>query len=474
MKRLSVLPLAIALTLLLASSAASAGLTPTWALPAGAPPPTTGPVGEILASPWLPAWGIASTATGAGVVRGHVYDYAGSPVAGVEVQAVVVDDQGSPTWGASAVTDVGGFYSVSGAPASTHGVLQGVTGSDEWLLWDLTFADPGTSTYDVRLGRVAWTATRGGPQAAASWQDPQPIWITGTSAAGGPFSVFNWMPTSASGGSNDTTVTGTATALPGDMRWMGFWFGPNEAAEWRTSEPGDAPIPVTAGSTTPLPFTFDESSACRVLITDPYWASGRPGTVLHLALQDFRAGTELGFRGSIDPHLHTSWNHKRYTTTGPVEQTVSLTVPRKAEPGRALQIRVQEATAQPAGSLFFYVSFQVCTLNATDTSITWGKAVRLGGVVPVAGNTEPGQGTRRHVWIYERTTAAAPPTVWDATQQGWRLVERVRTDRNGRYHSAWLTPRTTTWYVARYEGDADLSLEGYFGAYASVRTVRVR
>ena len=128
------------------------------------------------------------------------------------------------------------------------------------------------------------------------------------------------------------------------MRWTGFWFGPNEVAEWHASDPGNAPVHVTAGGTTPLPFTFDESSAYRVLITQPYWASGRPGTVLRLALQDFRAETELGFRGSIDPDLQTTWNDKSYTTTGPEEQTVSLTVPRKAEPGRALMVRVQEVT----------------------------------------------------------------------------------------------------------------------------------
>jgi len=474
MKRLSVLLVAIASMLLLASGAAYSASPPFSSPTVAAHPSMTAQVAPSSALSWSPVLGIASATAGAGVVQGHVYDYDGNPVAGVEVGVGAVDEPGDPpTWGGSATTDAGGFYSVSGAPASTHGLLTGTTGTDEWLMWDLTFADPGTSTYDVRLGRVAWSAKRGGPQ-AASWQNPQPIWITGTSATGSPFSVFNWAPTSAPGGSSDATVTGTASALPGDVRWMGFWFAANEAAEWRASDPGNAPVPVTAGGTTPLPFTFDQASAYRVLITEPHWASGRPGTVLRLALQDFRAGMELGFLGSIDPDLHTTWNHKSYTTTGPEEQTVSLTVPRKAEPGRALMVRVQEVTAAPVGYLSFSVSFQVCTLNASDTSISRGTPVKLSGVVPVAGNTEPGKGTPRYVWLYKRTTAAAPPTVWDARQQGWRLVERVRTDRYGRYHSAWLTPRTPTWYVARYAGDADVTLEGYFRAYTSVRTVRVR
>ncbi len=123
------LTLAVLLMLLLAEGAAS-----------GSPPPASSQ---------------ASATARTGVVRGHVYDYDGNPVAAVEVQAGVVDDQGNELWGGSGTTDASGFYSVSGAPATTHGVLQGTTGSDEWLMWDLTFADPGTSTYDVRLGRVA-------------------------------------------------------------------------------------------------------------------------------------------------------------------------------------------------------------------------------------------------------------------------------------------------------------------------------
>jgi hypothetical protein len=473
MRRLTILLVAIGSTLLLASGVAYGTSPPTWTPAVGAPPPWRAPVGELPAPPWLPALSIASATAGAGVVQGHVYDYDGHPAAGVEVGAMALDDQGSPLWSGSATTDASGFYSVSGVPASTHGLLTGTTGTDEWVMWDLTFADPGASTYDVRLGRVAWSATRRGPQ-AASWQDPLYIWIAGASATGSPVYVFTWMPAASPGASSDATVTGTAAALPGDVRWAGFWFGPSEAVEWHASDPGNASVPVTAGGTTPLPFTFDEAAAYRVLVTEPYWASGKPGTVLRLGLQGFRAGTQLGFRGSIDPDLHTTWNDKSYTTTGPEEQAVSLAVPRKAEPGRALMVRVEEVTAPPVGHLFFYVSFQVCTLNASDTSISRGAAVRLSGIVPVAGNTEPGRGTPRYVWIYKRTTAAAPPTAWAARQQGWRLVERVRTDRSGRYHSAWLTPRGTTWYVARYAGDADVTLEGYFRAYTSVRTVRVR
>jgi hypothetical protein len=141
----------------------------------------------------------------------------------------------------------------------------------------------------------------------------------------------------------------------------------------------------------------------------------------------------------------------------------------EAAPGRVLEVGVQEVTAMPTSHLFFGVGFQVCTLNASDTSIPRGAAVKLSGVVPVAGKTEPGgKGTPKYVWIFRRTTMATPPTLWDATQQGWERVARVRTDRYGRYHSAPLTPIRTTCYVARYAGD-----DKFFRAYTSVRTVRV-
>jgi hypothetical protein len=470
MKRLSVLLAAIALTLLLWAGAAYGVSPPTWPPAVGAPPPWRAHVGDLPALPSLPALSLASATVGAGVVQGHVYDYDGNPVAGYELGVAVFDDQGVLLWFSPATTDASGLYSVSGVPASTHGLLTGTMGSDEyeWDMWDLTFADPATSTYDVRPARVAWSATRGGPQ-AASWQDPGIIWITGTNATGGQFAVKDYAPKSAAGGSSGTTVSGTTLAFPGDLRWMGLWFGANEAAEWYAYDPGtgNAPVPVTAGSTATLPFTFDEASAYRVLITDPYWASGRPGTVLRLGLQNFPAGMSFTFEGSVDAGVHTDWNGKSYTTTGPAEQTVHLTVPKKAGagPGRVFYVRLQEVTALlPSQSyMFFYVSFQVCTLNASETSISRGTAVKLHGLVPVAGRTP------KYVWIYRRATAASPPTVWDATQHGWRLVERLRTDRNGRYHSAWLTPTRTTWYVARYAGDAD-----YFRAYTSVRTVRVR
>ena len=281
-----------------------------------------------------------------------------------------------------------------------------------------------------------------------------------------------YAATHRSGVSTGATVTGWASALPADVRLVAFYFYPNEVAVWDAADAGDSPLPVTVGSTTTLPFTFDEASAYRSFLTRPYWASGKPWTALRLALENFPAGTKVDFTGySEKPDSVSTTIGTSHTSTGPQKQTVSLTVPAKAAPGYDFNV---SADVWPARYDVWIPSllepFHVCTLKATKRSISRGTAVKLRGVVPVKGHMGSTPGTPKYVWIYKRTTAAsAPPRVWDATKKGWKLVARVRTDRYGRYHSAWLRPARTTRYVARYAGD-----EQYWKAYTSVLKVRVR
>jgi len=467
MRRLSILPVLIVLTLLPLSGAAYGASPPNWSHTVDAHSPWIGHVAQPPALPSLPALRLAAATGGAGVVRGHIYDYFGSPIADASVMAYVLDDQGDWLWSQDATTDAAGAYSLSGAPASAHGAISvGLENGDYWAMKGLAFADPGTSTYDVRPARVTWSATRGGPW-GTGWQDPF-LEVVGMSAAATPV----YAKTDRSGVSTGATVTDWASALPADVRLVAFYFYSNEVAVWDAADAGDSPLPVTVSSATALPFTFDEASAYRIFFTRPYWASGKPGTVLRLAMQNFPAGMKVGFGGwSESPGgFSTTWGGKRYTSTGPQRQTVSLTVPAKATPGYSFIVSAGDPTVRynivGVGPMEY---FQVCTLNATKTSIRRGTAVKLRGVVPVQDHWGSTAGKAKYVWVYKRTTAAsAPPTVWDATKKGWKLVARVRTDRYGRYHSALLTPARTTWYVARYAGDAQ-----YWRAYTSVRKVRV-
>jgi len=439
---------------------------PPWSHTGAGPASSTGYSARLPAAAGLLALPLAVT-DGAGVVQGHVYDYFGSPVADAGVTAFVVDDQGNWLWSGEAGTGDDGFYSISGAPASVHGgILVNMEDGDSWAMKEIAFADPGTSTYDLRPARVTWSATRGGPW-GSGWQDPF-FEVVGMSAAATPV----YAATHRSGVSTGATVTDWASALPADVRLVACYFYPNEVAVWDAADAGDPPIPVTAGGTTTLPFTFDEASAYRSFFTKPYWASGKPGTALRLALQNYPTGSEVAFSGfSESPNgIWTTWGGKSLTSSGPQQQTVSLTVPAKAKPGYSFVVMAGDATARyDIVGVAPMAYFQVCTLNATKSSIRSGTAVKLSGVVPVQDHWGSTPGTAKYVWIYERTTAAsAPPTAWDATKKGWRLVARVRTDGYGRYHSGLLTPARTTWYVARYAGD-----DQYRRAYTSVLRVRV-
>jgi hypothetical protein len=117
------------------------------------------------------------------------------------------------------------------------------------------------------------------------------------------------------------------------------------------------------------------------------------------------------------------------------------------------------------------VHFQVCTLNASRTSVHSGGAVRLSGVVPVSGHVGTQPGAPVTVTIFRRTTAASSaPTVWDATTRGWHKWRSYATTGLGAFHTDYLRPTRTTWYVARYTATEH---SPYSRAYTSVRRVTV-
>ena len=330
---------------------------------------------------------------------------------------------------------------------------------------EIAFADPGTSTYDLRPARVTWSATRGGPW-GSDWQDPF-FEVVGMSAAATPV----YAMTHRSGVSTGATVTDWALALPADVRLVACYFYPNEVAVWDAADAGDSPIPVTVGGTTTLPFTFDEASAYRSFFTKPYWASGKPGTALRLALQNFPAGSEVAFSGwSESPNgVATTWGGKSLTSTGPQQQTVSLTVPAKAKPGYSFVVVAGDATARYNIVMVAPMAyFQVCTLNATKTSIRRrdrGEAERRGpDRGPLGLDARQGQ-VRVDLQAHDRGVGAAHGL--GRHEEGLE-AGRARAQRRLRPLPQRLAPRParTTWYVARYAGD-----DQYRRAYTSVLRV---
>jgi hypothetical protein len=156
--------------------------------------------------------------------------------------------------------------------------------------------------------------------------------------------------------------------------------------------------------------------------------------------------------------------------SSPARQKVSVSVPATAKPGHDFDVTVSDPVVRyDTYYLGLTNYFQVCMLKASKTAVRRGSPVRISGVMAVQGHDGTTPGQRKYVWIYQRTTAASqPPTMWDATKKGWKLVAKVRTDGYGRSHSGWLKPSRTIWYVARYAGD-----DWYWRAYTSVQKVRV-
>jgi hypothetical protein len=388
---------------------------------------------------------------GAGVVNGTVYAFDGSPIQ--EAQVYAGWREGDSFHFLDPVsTDSSGSYSVTGVSATSLGVVRAALASKDYFLrGGLTFADPGPSTFDLRPGTIGFTTTR----ATTDWG----TWTT--------VAVF----TAGTGGEARTMSTasglgGSAWAMAPDVSYAVAYYWSNEAAEYRFP----SATPVTAGADAGVTAVFKEGLAFRMWIAKPYWWSGKPGSSLELHYSNWPAGTVARFLGVPGYPLDaaaTTFAGKHLTSAGAKEAVTRVTVPSTVKPGYAYTVEMY----RPEDPVWIDLSvrFQVCTLTASRTSVRSGGAVRLSGVVPVSGRVGTQPGAPVTVTIYRRTTAASnPPKVWDATLGGWRKVGYYTTTGLGAFHTGYLHPKRTTWYVARYSARLP-----YLKAYTSVRKVTV-
>ncbi len=387
---------------------------------------------------------------GAGAVNGTVYAFDGSRIEAAQVYAGWREGDSS-TFLDPVSTDASGFYSVTGVPATSLGVVQATLASDDYFLRKgLTFADPGPSTFDLRPGTIGFTTTR-----------VTSGWGTWTSLA---------VYTAGSEGEARTIstagVNGSAWAMAPDVSYAVAYYWSNEAAEYRFPSAAS----VTPGADAGVTAAFKEGSAFRMWIAKPYWWSGKPGSSLELHYSGWPAGTAarfLGAPGYPPSATATTFGGKHLTSAGTKETVTKVTVPSTVKPGYAYTVEMY----RPENPVWIDLSvrFQVCTLNPSHTSVRSGAAVKLSGVVPVSGHAGTQPGAPVTVTIYRRTTAASsPPTAWDATTRGWRKVGSFATTGLGAFHTGYLHPTRTTWYVARYTARPP-----YLRAYTSVRKVTV-
>ena len=140
-------------------------------------------------------------------------------------------------------------------------------------------------------------------------------------------------------------------------------------------------------------------------------------------------------------------------------------MPAKAVPGYGYRVWVDHTQ----GPLQLSTWFQICTLNATKTTINKGTAIRFSGIVPVQGHRGSTAGTRTTVYMFAHKGTAAQPTVMDPRKQGWQYVRSFRTDAYGKYRTPLLKPLLTQSVVMQYFGD-----DWYYGGYTSPRKITVR
>jgi hypothetical protein len=239
-------------------------------------------------------------------------------------------------------------------------------------------------------------------------------------------------------------------------------------AGWAVGEHGIVLATTDGGASwrRQLNLNTDEDDAQRFWIQSPYWASGSPGTQVRLTLQQFRKGFRSLVTGyAAYPAGAPTRELGTYTSRGARNESKPVTIPKDAAPGYWYVVGVENLD----GELYLETPFQVCTLKPSSSSVRRGQAVRISGVVPVQGHEGSKPGVRKQIALYQRTTAAGQPTVWDPTKKGWKRVGVYRTDGLGRYSIKAPRLSRSTWYVVQYAGD-----EWYWGAFTSVVRVRVR
>ena len=148
---------------------------------------------------------------------------------------------------------------------------------------------------------------------------------------------------------------------------------------------------------------------------------------------------------------------------------MKLRIPAEATPGFAYTIELMHLNG---GTLTLDTWFQVCSLEASRTTVAKGHKVSFKGVIPIQGNKGRGgvKPSRVYCWVHEGK-AGQPTTL--ATRQlrarGWKYVGSVRTDDSGAYTTPALSVDETSTFVMRYPGDG-----WYYPAYTSPVTVTVK
>jgi hypothetical protein len=386
-------------------------------------------------------------------VSGSVLEFGGGPLADAWVD-LYYDDAGVIRYFDGVMTDASGAFSFESVPETSDGELWVYfADGSAYQSWGNSFTS-GENNVVLRPGHlgVALSLLPG-----SSWTPPLRIETYGSKGGG-----TSWLG----------TLPGVATAMAPDCQYAVAYLGHNRGIEWSAPTPSPTPSPSPAaievvpgelGET----MSFAEADARGTRILTPRWSSGKPGSSVKLALDNWPQGYVIGFAGAADaPRLERkTWS--AMTASGKPTMQRSVAIPTTAPAGYAYNLYVYRKEA--GSDLVLNLAFQVATLKSSKATISKGSSIRLSGVVPVEGRWGATPGKPKSVTLYKRTTSAGQPANWDATRSGWTKVGTYKSKGNGYYQSGLLKPARTTWYIARYPGDAQ-----YDRGFTSVLKVTVK
>jgi hypothetical protein len=427
---------------------AALGAGPAWAGTTKRPAPAhAGPQLTVLPRPVA-----ALLATGTAGIDGHVYDRFGNGMSGAMVTWRVLTGTGSTT------TGMAGDYTFANADATSGAGALDVVGTDPvdgspilYRRTGATWADLGQTTVDFPAAGVSVSVERD-PIAGSGWTSVSLVCV-GSDATSPTWSSADVPATD----STSSPVTGDATVMAGStFTGAAVYFAADEGVEVTP------PATKTSGaSPSPSPeVTADESTAQRITVTAPNWASGKPGTTATVAFDRFPAGWIVDLDGFDDHGPATSGDYMITTPFPPV----GFKVPSTAKPGYIWWFRARHRD----GSLSLRTPFQVCTFKSSRYTLKKGRYVILSGVVPVAGHVGSKAGSPTTVTIWAHNGKAGVPDTWNAASKGWYKLKIVKTNGLGAFHTGKLWPPRTSTVVARYPGD-----EQYRPAYTSKFTITV-
>lgn len=416
------------------------------------------PSGHVRAGDLLgarPGFHPLAAVLGLAGIGGYVRDTTGSGVSGAAVEWY---GPGDTDYGMT-LADGSGHYSFSGLPALTGTgkiiAYPDTTGlASIWTLYGLSWTDPGPTGFDFNPGTTPLTCDRSG-----FWNDWSSARLTlwGTDTQGELLSKSTML----TGGDTATTpVSGSVAPLAGLYSGGTVNFWSNEGVELDPLS-----LTVTAGGTSSA-VSADEADAQRMTVQAPYWASGKPGSKVTLAFDNYPDGWSNDVTGYPDYPATTARHDFGDVVMTVPNQTRAVTVPSDATPGYDYYIGAQHDDG--LGLLYLETPFQVCTLKATKTTIHQGASIVVSGVVPVAGHWGSTLGTATKVMLFAHSGTVSVPHTW-TPGKGWQQAKAVKTDRKGAWHTGKLFPQKTLTLVARYPTDSY-----YLGAYTSALNIRVK